>query len=137
GASVFWFSDALAAFWYRASNSGSVRARIVEGLTEPISGFYEEGWLGFGTGSTHPGGAVLRSRLGLNAPLFAPPPAEAEPRRVLLELGPLGFICWYSIRFYLIRALWQTWRQLRLPLLRDLALGAFLVHSIELPGELV
>ena len=80
---------------------------------------------------------MIRARFGLPAPEVAPPEAENEPVRVMLELGVMGFLIWYAIKFYFILALWRTRVHLRNPFLKNLALAAFLVHLTLFTGTTV
>jgi hypothetical protein len=137
-ASAYAFEDAWQAFWQRATGSEEeLKRRISGGFFEAFGVVSVAGLTGFGTGSTHPGSAGLRQRLGLEAPPVPAPEAEIEGTRVMLELGLAGFVLWYAVRLYLLWALWRTWRRLRLPLLRHLALAGFLIHAIHLQAPVV
>jgi len=135
--SLYWFGEAYETFLYRATTSDSASERIAGGYLDPFSLLEYAGFGGYGSGSTHPGGMVIRQQLGLPGPNLAPPDAEIETGRVLLELGVIGFAVWYALRFYLIWALWRTSRQLKTPFLRLLALSAFLTHAIQISNQLV
>jgi len=137
GASLYFFGDATTAFMHRAAGSDDLTERVVEGFIGPLQLLDKAGVIGFGAGATHPGGEALRQRLDLADPVSRPPDAEAEMDRVLLELGLFGFVAWYSLRFYLILALWRTFRILRSSMLRQLALAGLLVHAIQFSGAVV
>jgi hypothetical protein len=136
-ASVFWFGDALDAFWQRVTTSDSSSERMTSSFLEPLLFLSDPEVLGYGAGATHPGGAGLRARFGLTEPSVAPPEAENETVRVMLELGVFGFLVWYGLKLYLILALWRTRVQTRNPFLKNLALAAFLVHAILFTGTTV
>lgn len=137
-ASAYGFEDAWRAFWQRAAGSEEeMTRRIRGGFLEPLEVVSVAGLTGFGAGSTHPGSAGLRRRLGLGDAPTPAPAAEIEGTRVLLELGLAGFVLWYAVRLYLLWALWRTWRGLRLPILRHLALAGFLIHAIHLQAPVV
>ena len=136
-ASIYWFDDAISAFFERATTSDSLTERIADSYREPLRVLYEEDMFGFGTASSHPGGAALRNRFNLSDADIAPPPAELEPVRVFFELGLVGFLAWYALRSYLLWTLWRTSKVVSSPLLRNLALAAFLIHAIQLSGSLV
>jgi hypothetical protein len=136
-ASVYWFGDALDAFWQRAVTSDSTSERMTSSFLEPLLFLSDPEFFGYGAGATHPGGAGLRARFGLTEPSVAPPDAENETVRVMLELGVFGFLVWYAIKLYLILALWRTRVQTRNPFLKNLALAAFLVHAILFTGTTV
>jgi O-antigen ligase len=136
-ASVYWFNDALDAFWQRVTTSDSASERMTSSFVEPLLFLSDPEVLGYGAGATHPGGAGLRARFGLTEPSVAPPEAENETVRVMLELGVFGFLVWYALKLYLILALWRTRVRTRNPFLKNLALAAFLVHSILFTGATV
>jgi len=136
-ASVYWFGDAMDAFWQRAVTSDSTSERMTSSFLEPLLFLSDPEVLGYGAGATHPGGAGLRARFGLSEPAVAPPDAENETVRVMLELGVFGFLVWYALKLYLILALWRTRVQTRNPFLKNLALAAFLVHAILFTGTTV
>jgi O-antigen ligase len=136
-ASVYWFGDALDAFSQRVTTSDSASERMSSSFLEPLLFLSDPEFLGYGAGATHPGGAGLRARFGLPEPAVAPPEAENETVRVMLELGVFGFLVWYALKLYLIMALWRTRVQTRNPFLKNLALAAFLVHAILFTGTTV
>ena len=103
-ASVYWFGDALDAFWRRVTTSDSTSGRMASSFTEPLIFLSDPEVLGYGAGATHPGGAGLRARFGLTEPSVPPPEAEDGTVRVMLELGVFGFLVWYGLKLYLIVA---------------------------------
>lgn len=136
-ASLYWFNDALDAFWQRMTTSDSASERMTSSFLEPVAFLSDPEVLGFGAGATHPGGTGLRARLGLSGPQVPPPEAENETVRVMLELGIFGFLIWYALKLYLILALWRTRVHVQDPFLKNLALAAFLVHAVLLTGTTV
>ena len=132
-----WFGVQIAAFEHRFSESGDLRWRILSAFFAPITHMEYSGLFGFGTGSTYQGSGPLRQMFGLPEGTPIPVWVEGEPERIMLELGPIGFIAWYFMRLRIIVALWQTFTRLTLPLLRELALTAFLVHLILFLGQMV
>jgi hypothetical protein len=136
-ASMYWFDEALDAFWLRVASSDSASERMTSSFLEPLEFLSDPEVLGYGAGATHPGGMGVRVRFNLPDAPVAPPDAENETVRVMLELGIFGFLVWYAIKFYLILALWRTRVQVRNPLLKNLALAAFLVHAILFTGTTV
>ncbi len=132
------FPSALNAFQQRVTDSpDSVSGRIVDGFVEPVNALNQGGALGFGAGACQIACYALRDQLHLQPPLAYPPAAEGEPYRVMLEIGVVGFLCWYALRIYLLVMLWLVARRLRHPMLRHLALAAFLMHGLFLTGQLV
>lgn len=133
------FSKAIEAFSYRvatASSSENFLDRIFFAFAEPMQAMQFKGFDGYGTGATHP--AVSALRRAFNLPLGeVPPPSEVETGRIVLEIGPLGFLFWYGLRLVLIFCLWQVFWKLKNPFLRQLALVAFLFQTINITGHLV
>jgi hypothetical protein len=96
---------------------------------EPI-GFIQYKQLdGYGTGATHQAAPLLRQALDLPTGEVIPVPYEGEIGRILLELGPIGFIFWYGLRVGILIALISTFWKLKRPFLRHLALAAFLIQD--------
>ncbi len=132
------FPAAIEAFLNRASDdSDSISQRMFLGFSEPLAGVQYSGLGGYGAGATQVAGYALRDQLRLGPPLAYPPPAEVEPLRVMLEIGPFGFIAWYGLRIYFLWLLWRRTRTLRHPALRHLALAALLFHALLLPNQVV
>ena len=137
-ASIKVFPTAIEAFMNRANDdSDSVTERIGNSFVEPWLGFQYSGVVGYGVGATQVACFALRDQLRLGPPAARPPPAEGEMLRVMLELGAFGFILWYGLRLYFLWLLWRTCRTLRQPMLRHLALAAFLFHALMFNGQLV
>ena len=55
----------------------------------------------------------------------------------MLEIGPIGFFLWYLLRLRIVLLLWRTYTRLKLPLTREMALTAFLMHLLFLPSQVV
>jgi len=64
-------------------------------------------------------------------------PNEGEMGRIVLELGPIGFIFWYGLRLSILILLIHTFLKLKRPFLRQLALTAFLIQVIQINSFLV
>lgn len=134
---TIWFQSAIDAFMQRLTANKDVSGRVSGGLTEPFEFFKLKGFDGYGTGATHQATPVLRRALSLPAGETIPVYFEGEMGKVALELGPFGFFIWYALRLALVVLLWVTFLQLKRPFLRELALTAFLIHAIQLSGQLV
>ncbi len=91
---------------------------------------------GWGVGACHPATHALRNvfRLPPGEPY---PPLEDETDRILAELGPIGFILWYSLRFGILVLLWTVFKKLRDPALRNLALMTLVLEMVTFPGQMV
>ncbi|MGA9377699.1 MAG: hypothetical protein WBV73_02765 [Phormidium sp.] len=131
------FSSAINAFVARASGNSDLSHRLFISFLEPFSFIQYKDVDGFGVGSTHPGSAALRGVLNLPAGEIIPIGYESEMGRVILEIGPIGFFLWYSLRIIILGSLLIVFWKLRRPLLRQLALAAFLIQLSWLNGQLV
>jgi hypothetical protein len=134
---LIWFQSAINALQYRITSNNDVSGRVMGGFTEPFDFIWIKGLDSYGLGATHQATPALRSALDLpigeNIPVFY----EGEFGRIALEIGPLGFLLWYLLRIILIFLMWRTFIKLKRPLLRQLALSAFLIHTLHFSGQLV
>ena len=134
-----WFNPAIEAFWLRTQTLGveAVTVRTQNIFTEPFHFAPLIPWDGYGTGATQGASKALRNRLHLPPGDVITIPHEEEPERILLELGFIGFFLWYALKFCILMALWQVYRELKRPFLKQLALSAFLIQLIQFPDQLV
>jgi len=131
------FRPAIEAFQARASGNSDLSWRIAILFLEPFEFIKYKQVDGFGVGATHPGSSALRAALNLPYGEIIPVGFESEMGRVALEIGPIGFILWYGLRIGLLIALFLVFLKLKRPLLRQLALAAFLIHLSWINGQLV
>jgi hypothetical protein len=136
-AAILWFRPAIDAFWQRTTANQDILRRITDSFLEPVQFLQYKELDGFGTGATHQATPALRRILGLPAGEAIPTFYEGEMGRITLEMGPLGFLFWYGLRLVLILLLWQVYRQLTRPWLKELALSIFLLQLVQLNGHLV
>ncbi|MEQ8463068.1 hypothetical protein [Coleofasciculus sp. E1-EBD-02] len=136
-ATTVWFRPAVEAFWIRASTSNDLPARIVGSFTDPFRFFAYKGIDGYGTGATFQANGIIRALLNLPSGEYIPVFYESEMGRIALELGPIGFLLWYGFKLVLLLALWNVYRQLKRPFLRQLALSAFLLQAIMFNSQLI
>ncbi len=134
---LIWFQSAFNAFEKRAANNDDTSYRMTILFTEPIDFVRLKGMDSYGVGITHQATPALRQALDLPNPESIPVYYESEPGRIMLELGPLGFVMWYSLRLILIFLLLNTFLKLKRPLLKQLALSAFLLHLLLIISQLV
>ena len=132
-----WFQPAIDAFWLRTTSTQDIPARIANTITQPFEFSQYKDFDGYGAGATHPGGQALRSALNLPNGEDIPVYYEEEPGRVVLELGPIGFVFWYGLRIRILIELWRVFWKLKRPFLRQLALAIFLIQAIQLNDHLV
>jgi len=129
-------SDALGAFLGRASGSADVRERLIAPITSPFEILPDAGPVGFGIGATHQTAAAFTQGFvpyswlhGLGT--------ESESGRVMLELGPVGFLLIYFVRVYLIVFALRQVFALRTPFHRSLATACLLFFLAQLLGSIV
>lgn len=136
---------ALSSFESRLTGNDDLSGRTNTIFTQPLELTQFTGLDGYGVGAAHP--AVTSLQVKLNFPPSEPLPnyksgshterIEAEPGKVLLEIGPIGFLLWYGFRISLMFSLWRTYCRLKDKVLKKLALSAFLQHLALLPGMLI
>jgi hypothetical protein len=128
--------EAVTAFSQRASASQDVGSRFTLPFTSPLDMLPYAGPLGYGIGSTHQAatavtqGIVPYSWLGNGAP-------ESESGRVMLELGPLGFLLVYAVRLALALFTLRQALRLRTAFHRAVAIASLLFFLIQIPGGIV
>jgi len=132
-----WFRPAIDAFWLRTTSNTDVSERVSGSFFEPVEFIKYTGIEGYGTGSTHQATPILRKTLNLPIGKLIPIGYESEMGRVILELGPFGFILWYGLRVSTVIALWNVYLKLQRPFLRQLALIAFLFQGIQCNAPIV
>jgi hypothetical protein len=129
--------DALGAFQGRAAgNRLEMLGRIVEPFAAPFKILPDAGLLGYGIGATHQAATAVTKGI---------PPfswlhghfIEVEPGRVMLELGPIGFLMVYCGRLLLIVLALQQALRLKTLFHRSVAAASFIVFLSALPGGLV
>lgn len=126
--------DALSAFEGRAAGSGSeIVNRMLSPAVAPWRVFPHVGLLGFGIGSTHQTAAALAPHLvpfsWLRGLLI-----EVESGRVMVELGPIGFLLVYLVRIALAGLALKNALSLRSRFHRSLAAASFAFFFGAIPG---
>jgi hypothetical protein len=131
------FGDAvLTAFRERAEGSSDAQSRIVEPFVAPVRVMGEVGLFGYGIGATH----TASDKIGGNELLLLRmrmPAIEAETGRVMIELGPLGFLLVYLPRFYLIIYAGQRFRRMKTIFHRALGASSFMFLLTQTLGAVV
>jgi hypothetical protein len=129
-------SDALAAFLGRATASGDVGPRILAPFTAPFRILPDAGLAGYGIGATHQTATAFTQG-------FVPYywlhglASEAESGRVMLELGPVGFLLVYFVRIYLIGYALRQVLVMKTVFYRSLATACLLFFLAQLVGSIV
>jgi hypothetical protein len=126
--------DALDAFQGRASGSGSeIANRVLSPAVAPMKVLPHVGLLGFGIGSTHQTATALVPHLvpfsWLRGLLI-----EVETGRVMVELGPLGFVLVYLVRIALAGLALRAALTLRTRFHRSLAAASFAFFFGAIPA---
>lgn len=135
---AFWkFSGAVDALWLRISSNNDISDRVSGSFTQIVPNFQFKGLDGYGIGSTFQANSLVRSLLGLPPGERIPVYFESEMGRIALEIGPLGFFLWYGLKLLLLFLLGLTYTKLKRPLLRQLALSAFLLQAISFTNQFV
>jgi hypothetical protein len=129
--------DALGAFRGRAAGSGEeLGQRILSPFTAPFAILPDAGALGYGIGATHQAATEVTKGIApfswLNGHLI-----EVESGRVMLELGPLGFLIVYLSRLALTLFSFQQVFRLQTLFHRSIAVACFLVFLSSLPTGIV
>ncbi len=131
------FKVAIDSFGVRANESNDILPRITGALTEPFEFFQHALFSGYGAGATFQANEVIRSFFDLPGGEYIPVYYEGETGRIALELGMIGFFSWYGLKIVLLVAVWNVYRQLKLPFLKQLALSIFIFQSINITGQFV
>lgn len=134
---ILFFSVQLSNISYRFGTHNDLAPRIVGELTSPYEYLSFAGLFGFGAGATYQAAQIVRQKFHLAPGTPIEVYFEGEPQRIMLELGPIGFLLWYLLKLVLIIELWRTYCHLRFPFLRELALTGFLVHLLCIAGQMV
>jgi hypothetical protein len=134
---VYTSQEALDAFVGRVTaGSADVPVRVSSPLKAPFLLMPDVGLAGFGIGSTHQTAATL-------APGVVPYSwlhgliVEVESGRVMIELGPVGFLLVYSVRFYLALFAFRQVFALRRRFHRAIATAGLLYFLASIPGGVV
>lgn len=131
------FAGAIDRFAGRFSGTSDMGMRILASITTPFAYTKYSGLIGYGAGATYQAAGRIRDMLELPDGEHIPVFYESEPERVMLELGPLGFLLWYIVRFRIMLLFWGAYKALHLPLLKEFALTGFLINLLSLPGQMV
>ncbi|HXO22256.1 MAG TPA: hypothetical protein VOA87_20245 [Thermoanaerobaculia bacterium] len=128
--------QAIGAFEGRAMGGEDTLSRFTAPFTSPYEVLPDVGLFGYGIGSTHQTATAVTKGIvpyswlrGLEV--------EVESGRVMIELGPVGFVLVYFARIYLIFFAFRQVLALSTTFHRAVATAAFLFVLAELPGGVV
>lgn len=133
---AYFGADAIAEWRDRASGTTDAGERILVPFSAPFSVLDRAGLFGYGIGATHQMAMAIvktpRQFYWLEGPNI-----EVESGRVMLELGPIGFLLTYVVRLVLVAyALRQVFR-LRTLFHRSVAVGCLLFFLAQITGTVV
>jgi hypothetical protein len=127
---------AIGAFRGRASSAESeVADRMINPLETPLRILPQAGLAGFGIGATHQAAMSLVG--GVPYYWLRGLAVEVETGRVMIELGPLGFLLVYFLRLYLAFYAFQQTLRLKTPFHRSLATSCMLFFLVAIPTNVV
>jgi hypothetical protein len=129
-------SDALGAFLGRAAGSGDIGLRLLAPITSPWEILPDAGPTGYGIGATHQTATAFTKGY---APYYwlHGLGTEAESGRIMLELGPVGFLLVYFVRLYMIGFALRQVLVLRTAFHRSLATACLMFFLAQLLGSVV
>ncbi len=128
------YPEAQAAFFARAESNDDVPDRLGGILTVPLWALGEAGAMGYGIGATHQAAQFLIPA-GYTGPL--PPGAEGEWERMILEIGPFGFVLVLVARVLVVAQLWRATRAARSTELEPFLVAALVFTLSSVQGPLV
>lgn len=128
--------EAMEAFMGRAQGATDTLGRMTSPFTAPFSSLDDAGLFGLGIGATHQAASALVS--GPNPFSWMRGIAvEAESGRVMLELGPIGFLLIYFVRLSIAAHALSTVLTLRTRFHRAIATACFLFAVAAITGTVV
>lgn len=128
--------EAVTAFSQRASGTHDIASRLTAPFTAPLNMLPYAGLLGHGIGATHQAATAVTLGIVPFSWLAGAAP-EAESGRVMLELGPLGFLLVYAVRLALPLFTFRQILRMRTVFHRAVAISALLFFLIQIPGGIV
>lgn len=136
GIAAYFGTDAISAWRDRASGTTDAGERILTPFIAPFYVFDRAGLFGYGIGATHQMAvAIIKGP----QPFYwlDGPNIEIESGRVMLELGPLGFLLVYLVRLVMVVYSLQQVFLLRTLFHRSVAVGCLLFFIAQLAGSVV
>ncbi|MEP7013318.1 MAG: hypothetical protein ABJC13_23610 [Acidobacteriota bacterium] len=136
GIAGYFGTDAIAAWRDRASGTTDTGERLLVPFTAPFLILDRAGLFGYGIGATH---QMATAIIQGPQPFYwlDGPNTEVESGRVMLELGPLGFLLTYMVRLILVAYALRQVLALRTLFHRSVAVGCLLFFIAQLTGTIV
>ncbi len=136
GVAAYFGADAITAWRDRASGSTDAGERILAPFISPVAVLDRAGFAGYGIGATHQMAmAVVKSSRPFE--WLEGPNVEVESGRVMLEVGPIGFLLTYLIRVVLVAFALRQVFILRTLFHRSVAVGCFLFFLAQITGTVI
>lgn len=128
------FPEAVTAFAERVEGTEDLGGRLVGTIANPVWALSAAGVAGYGVGNTHQARVFLTSGEISDT---LPPPAEGEWERIILEIGPLGFVLVLLTRILVAVRLWRTFSAFRGTELEPYLAFALVFSLVSIPANLV
>lgn len=128
--------EAIRAFRERAETSTDTSSRIAAPFLSPFAIVGQVGMFGFGIGATHQAAQQLVGNEALLLKIKMPQ-IEVETGRIMVELGPVGFLLIYLPRIYLILYAAQRVRRMKTVFHRAICTSSLLFLLTQLTGAVV
>jgi hypothetical protein len=127
---TYWFADALLMWKTRSEHSGdNLNSRVIETAQASVDiAINQVGVFGYGMGVTLPATAQLRNALGLAQPKKRPPSMDHEMMQLVVELGLIGAVAWYTLRLLVLMHCIRLFRGSAPTELRAIFLAGILVQ---------
>ena len=127
--SIYVFSDALMLFGARTASGGdTLRSRSIDHPVAAMERALQEGGaFGFGMGVMHPATQAIRDKMGILPIKQRPTTLDNEMGQVMAELGLIGFLAWYGLRFLLVWLNWSAFMKSPPGITRVLCLASVLI----------
>ncbi len=132
----FFGSDAVGAFLGRAATTGDVETRLSAPFESPWEVLPAAGLTGYGIGATHQTATAFTQGIAPYSWLHGLE-FETETGRVMVELGPVGFLLVYFIRIYMIFFAFREVLALRTTFHRAIATACLLFFLAQLLGSVI
>ncbi len=129
--------EAVTAFTQRASGTQDLASRLAAPLRAPLDMLPYAGLLGYGIGATHQAATAVTEGIVPYSWIPSGVVPEAESGRVMLEMGPIGFLLVYAVRLSLALFAFRQALTLRTAFHRAVAISALLFFLVQIPGGVV
>ena len=130
-AAVTILKDPVNALIKRFNTYDDENSRIEAIYSQPFDAIGEAGFMGWGPAMTHQARWTIMRMTKTHAVM--PEPGEEEPYRIMKEIGLLGFIIWYTLRFMFLIWSFQLIFEERDGFFRLMLISFWLLQLTSLP----